>query len=246
MPSPDIDSDFEPDDVDALLRGEFSRAFAQPEQAGAVLAGLAPELRRAHRIHRIKQTAVGAVAAVLLIGGIGLALRASPVGDQASLTVAGEGGGADPDGGADGLAVSGTTPDRNEGGEGGVAVEGSGGSNDSNDRPSSSTSAQAATTTTSSTSPPPKPTTPVVTSVLPDGSIVIPSVCGTITVARSGNQLELRAVDPDPELRDDVKSAGPEKVEVSLEGGDQHCEYTVTVVDGELRIDLHDESQSDS
>jgi hypothetical protein len=231
-------------EVDDELRQEFNRLFAADEQPEDVLDHLAPTFRRARRIHQVKQTAIGLAAAVLLLGGTGLIVR-SVVSDEAQITVAGEVedavGDGQLDGGenADGLAVTGTTIDSSP------AADDAGG-----DDPSTSTSQPDGSTTNttagstgqSQSTSGPSPTTSNgmgSTSIAADGNVTIYSDCGSIVVQPSDSSVQLIDVEPGAGYRQDVKSSGPEKVEVGFEReGPGHCEVEARMRSGRLDIDI--------
>jgi hypothetical protein len=91
-----------------------------------------------------------------------------------------------------------------------------------------------ASQTTSSTTAPsttvsePAPTTTVATET------VIPSQCGSITVAISSDTIILLDVDPNPGMAVDRKNEGSESVEVSFEGPGGHCEIEAEIKYGVL------------
>jgi hypothetical protein len=179
--------------LDELLRREFARSFSEEEEPKRVLAGMAPAIRRAHRIHRFKQAAVGTVAVpALAAGGLGLMARSSPT-DEARLTVAGESESppVNPDLGQE-LVVTGTTArstsDRSDRGEQRDDGANTSATRTSTTEPSGSTEPTIETAVSSTV------TTASNTSVALDGTITIDSACGSIVVGglREPGQADLR------------------------------------------------------
>lgn len=94
---------------------------------------------------------------------------------------------------------------------------------------SSTTASSSTTTTTRTASTAPPPTT-------------LESECGFLYYRFDGARLELVSVDPRPRHADvDVRSSGPTVISVSIEGGDEHCDLELTIVDGRVRAADHED-----
>jgi cytoskeletal protein RodZ len=117
--------------------------------------------------------------------------------------------------------------------------------------PPTTTDAQP-TSAPSSTSPPTttQPTTTVLgaatttppTTVDPRNQSV-DSDCGSIMVTVNGTAIVLIDVNADVGFEIDEKNAGPEKIEVSFENEEAHCEITAEVRDGQLWTDIRNEDE---
>ena len=93
------------------------------------------------------------------------------------------------------------------------------------------TTSEAITTTASSTT----------TSV--QASEIVETPCGTLEVEIVGSGIGLIATNPNPGMSVDVKNAGPERLEVSFEGEEQHCEVIVENRDGEVWTEVDEEDE---
>ena len=85
-------------------------------------------------------------------------------------------------------------------------------------------------------------TTTVDTSSLPP-TTTVESACGSIGFEVDGSEVRLVKADPAESYQADVKNSGPEKIEVSFEGGGDggdHCELEIQFVNGELLIEEDD------
>ncbi len=90
--------------------------------------------------------------------------------------------------------------------------------------------------TTTIASPTPATTTTVDPATIPlnPGEVLIESVCGDIVVAVDGDDVDLVRTLPEPGFDTDVKSDGPEDVEVGYHLRDDECEIKAHVESGEL------------
>jgi hypothetical protein len=75
----------------------------------------------------------------------------------------------------------------------------------------------------------------------------IQSNCGSITVSYGSNSVTLTSTQPGAGFAADVKSSGPEEVEVGFENGDAECEIKTRIESGTLETDIdnHDDDESD-
>ena len=67
----------------------------------------------------------------------------------------------------------------------------------------------------------------------------IDSACGSIVVQKIDDRVELVEVLANPGFATDVKSDGPENVEVGLHGGDDECELKARIIGGQLVTEVH-------
>lgn len=103
-----------------------------------------------------------------------------------------------------------------------------------------STTAQA-TTTSRPTTARPTTTRPASTTSLGSGESRLESDCGSVIVRVRGNSISVVEVDANPGYQTDVKSTGPEEIEVSFERTRDHCEISAKVVNGRLVVDDDDD-----
>jgi hypothetical protein len=82
------------------------------------------------------------------------------------------------------------------------------------------------------------PESPTPTSISPVAPAWTPyridSACGSVDIRFLDDRVELVAVSANPGFAVDVKSDGPENVEVGLHGGNDECELKAHMVGGEL------------
>lgn len=232
----------ERDAFDDLIRRELAQAVGEVEDPEAVLQALGPALRQARRKQVARSVGVGAVVALALVGGVGLLSRPALTGDG-QLTVAAEDG----------------SPPNDSSDRATLVVDGSlseGGSDagplDRRPAPTSATTVSDATsdppeTVTSVSTTPPAPTTGRSSSTGSTSSAPgtdVDSRCGSLTVSRAGNTVRLVEVRAAAGFSYEVKSSGPESIEVSFEdeGEDRpKCELNVKVEDGELSVKIDQE-----
>jgi len=87
-------------------------------------------------------------------------------------------------------------------------------------------------------------TTSSVAVTTPPGT-VLDSACGTIRYRVDGERITLVDVEAGAGVRSDVGNRGPERVEVSFEGGAGHCELKVELEDGRINEVVSDEAEDD-
>ncbi len=88
--------------------------------------------------------------------------------------------------------------------------------------------------------PDPAPTTTMTTAPWATAR-TLSSSCGSITFRVEGSNVTLISTDAGPRYAVDVKSAGPEKVEVGFEAPTGHCELKAEIDDGRLDTDVDEE-----
>ncbi|MGI9595602.1 MAG: hypothetical protein ACR2QK_05560 [Acidimicrobiales bacterium] len=221
------------DGFDDHLRAQFLRAFPSGEDPVRVLDEMTPALGRARRVHRTKQAVMAVAASVLLVGGVGLAADRFGVLSDDTMTVAGDPENVtDPptdDGPDTPLAVTGTTSQgRTE--------------SDQTTVPAGTSSVVDTTTSTVETTTTGGPTTtstdqPSSTGVGSPSTTIIESVCGSIAVSVVGQSANLIESLPAGGYSADEKSTGPNSIEVSFEGGGEHCELKAEMRDGRLEVE---------
>jgi hypothetical protein len=249
-------ADFE-EAADDRLHRAFSAAYPETYEATAVYDELRPVLVATRRRQLIRNTALTtiAVAIVALAGSAALVRITSPASDLNVIagpandeTATSVGGTAGSDGTDPGLSP----PD--PGGAGGQQAPADEAEPVPHDQ---STPAPADQQPTSPTAPASDPTTSGATSTAPSvqapssasttttasgsNATVFQSDCGSITYTVDGRDLTLVGAVSESGGRPDVKSAGPEKIEVSFEGRGDHCEIKVRWKDGTLVVEDEDD-----
>ena len=86
---------------------------------------------------------------------------------------------------------------------------------------------------------PPAPSTSQVPSVPTTTNHRIDSACGAVVVQTIDGRVELVEVLANAGFAIDVKSDGPENVEVGLHGGDDECELKARIIGGQLVTEVH-------
>lgn len=238
------------DRIDARLRAELRADLGPVDDANEVLESLTPAFARATRVHRARLVLASASMLAVLAGGIALLGSLASDGPQ-QLTVA-EG----PDGlveppvddpsTADGVARPTTT----------IEVDVGTGLTDGDGSPStvpasdgSATTAEPAGSATaptpaSSTLRPPSTAAPSIISTpstspspsttLGPGETAIETDCGTVIVLVEGSAVSVVDVEPKRGYRVDIKSDGPQEIEVGFEGGPDQCEVHGRMEGGRL------------
>lgn len=224
------------DRIDERLRSALAGTVnRESENATRVLAQLKPAVVRARRIDHAKQALLGVGAAAVLVGGIGLVGSLLDNGTEGSSTIAGV-----PDvevpveddpaprivtGTTDASSV--TVASADQAGRSTVA-----------DTPIPTLPESSATTASTSTSPTSTSSTTATSTSLPPGQTLIQSGCGSIVVSVDGEDVSVVEIHPAEGYSIDEKSSGPESIEVSFEGGGEHCELKAEVRNGELKTEV--------
>jgi hypothetical protein len=247
---PGFDEDQFETQFDDQLRNEFAQRFPVGREAEEAYNTLSPRFTRARRLQQLKQGLVGLAAAVVVLAGVGFG--SSLVGQQSDrgTVVAGEPEFETGDENVGTLAVTGTLGGDTTGDSTADGDPASSGQNDGSGTmigqpvtaPEPSTAATTAPTTSSgSSTSTPQTTSPTATTGQGSTSTtVIRSECGSIVVSVSGSEVMLLDSQANSGYSEDVKSTGPELIEVSFEGGREHCELKARVVDGQLVIENED------
>lgn len=246
----DIDARF-----DAILRHEFDRAFPVLDQSLQVLVDLRPAVVRARR-RRVAAQGAGwmSAACLVLITGV-VALR--PLAPSGGETVVA--------GPTEIVADSTPTPFVSLPTPSDASSDGAGPATTAEElepvQPSSSTPSAtngettmvtglSASTIQEPTASPPastattaaQPTTTVNgTTSIPGSMRLEAEDCGAITFLAEDGLLELLGTEILGADREDIKSSGPNKIEVSFEGGGYHCELEAKFVDGRLQTSIENE-----
>lgn len=215
------------DGFDEGLRQQLSRSVSSPEMPEAVLAELAPAMKRARNVQRAKEAAVRAVAVVALVGGGGwLALQVQD--QQGEAVVAADGSGEQMT-----ETIAPATDDGSTSTPTAVTLE------VESTQTSVDTTIPADTAETGSPTSEPAtseaPTTgPSSTSVEPPGPTVtqdpnatappqlpsttlIDNACGSVGLSYTESEVFLLDVSAGPGYTEDVRSSGPDEVKVRFE-----------------------------
>jgi hypothetical protein len=250
--------------TDHRIRDRLVAELGPVENAHAMLEALTPSFARAARIRRAQGFLAGAALLLAFAGGAGYAASLTSDGDR-RLTVADDGREAATSAASvaarEGhpttlqveLGGSETTLTGSTGAASSSANEADG-ANDGDGEGAGLAPVEDVGPTTSPGPPSTAPTTPPSTTptteprtTSPDdaplgpGETRVSSECGSIVVRVQGSSVSLVTVEPDPGYQSDVKSAGPEVVEVGLEGRREHCELRAEMVDGRLVASGHDD-----
>ena len=224
---------------DASLRRHFNEAFPIGDQSWEALQDVRPMVVRVRRRRQATRAFVTLAAASLAVAlaAIGLAV---PNESADEIVVAGPGGDGVSSGSPDDPQLS-TEESRPPGlpganGDGTTSAQTPAASADldetSTTAPPTTESGASSRTQTSIEAP---TTTTVNTSSLPP-TTTVESACGSIGFEVDGSEVRLVETIPTGSYQAEVKNSGPEKIEVTFEGGDKNCELEIQFVDGELRI----------
>jgi hypothetical protein len=74
----------------------------------------------------------------------------------------------------------------------------------------------------------------------------IESACGAVVVQTVDDRVELVEVLANAGFAIDVKSDGPENIEVGLHGGDDECELKARIIAGQLVTEVHGPGGADT
>ena len=217
------------DEIRSRLRADRGTAGSAPP-ASTVFAQLQPRLRRARRMRRTRRVVVGATGAVL-IGATGVALQFGDDLRSKTIRTYGESG-----------RIAGVDDPLSE------ATSPQSGSSQSGTPPATIEDPTTSTSTSVSASPGvgvPAATTPGhPTSTQPPTPAAVPnridSACGSIVVEFVNDRVSLVEVLANPGFEVDVKSDGPQNVEVGMHRGDVECELRTRVIDGRLVTAVRD------
>lgn len=227
------------DPFDEELRTRLGRSAGGGLPAHKALAELGPTLRRARRVHQVRSGVVGLVAALAIVG-VGANLVGDRFGDDGTTVVA-----AIPEDDSDRTTSSPTSTSVPTSLPTQTSADGTPTTLVPDSEPE--TTDQTTPQTTTQTSEPtntdttPATTTPPSTTPPDTEQSTIDSDCGSIIVSVSDDDIELIEVDPDPGFEPDEKNGGPERVEVSFEGPDGHCEIEAEVRNGMLSSEVSNE-----
>lgn len=243
--------------LDAILRQKFDRAFPVLDQSRQVLGQLKPAVVRARR-RRVAAQGVGWMSATCLVLVVGVVALGPLAPSDGESVVAGP-----TEIVADSTpapSVSLTTPaDALSDGSGPATtiagelepVQPSSSTPPSTSGETTTVTGLSASTIQEPTTNPPVTTTsaqPTTTVTTLNGTTSIPGSmrlededCGAIIFLAEDGQVELLGTELLGADREDVKSSGPNKIEVSFEGGGQHCELEAEFKDGRLQTSISNE-----
>ena len=237
------------DPFDDHIRAKLGHSMNSRAGADAALNRMAPSLRRARRVAQVR-TGVTGLAVVLACTGAIAAVVVGARDPEQSIVVA------TPSPESATTSVNTTVEAETSSSVDTSSVDSTDAPAASNDQaestdtagtaptsslPTTATTGAAATTVTSLTTGSSATSSSSTTSTTAAETSVVESVCGSIEVAIDGQNITLIASVAAAGFETDEKSHGPEKVEVSFEGPDSHCEIEAEVRDGVLWSDVDTE-----
>lgn len=215
-------------ELDSAVRRGLDAALPGGFDSHHVLEQLRPTLQRARRRHRTGRALVGAALSLTVLAAVGLVIdRTGPAGG-ADLVATGPDSlsSADSAQPADARALDGGTDD---------ASPGDNGPDPSTVTPPNPT-ATVLPPASSQTTGGPTSTPPTTT---------IEDSCGSLVLSVDGQAVTLIEALPAPGARAEVKNAGPQKVEVGMEGAGHNCEIVAVMTNGSLQASVHNEEGGD-
>lgn len=254
------------DPFDDRLRCELQQAVGSSADAHSVLGNLTPSMRRARRRH-VRHQAMAATTGLLAIAAVVAGVGTySPNHDRTTVVAAAPTGEANAHDESPTLSATAnvvtSAPTTASTVDSSAAVTSSSTTSWPTTAPGPAPTTSAPTSpaeSTSSTSGPsvstsipptsdisssttePTATTGGPTTGVPSNEQTVESVCGSMVVLIDAANISLVDTQPDPGFGTDIKSAGPEQVEVSFEGSEGHCELKAEVRNGQLWSDVDDD-----
>ena len=246
----------DPGHVDLELRRALSEAYPDSFEARSAFDELRPGLAAIRRRQLVRQGALAAAAiALFLLGGQALLARLDSSGESTVVAGPVDGGAVTPDSAASpeqdvppGLPVA-TPPASDPDGQEPLVDQTASAPVTEDTEPSSPPAGdpQQSDPTASSEPPASESTTPPFTTEatsettttaqapIAPSTTVHQSMCGSVAYTVDGRRISLVEAIPIGGGEVDVKSSGPDKIEVSFEGGGEHCEITIEWRDGRFQ-----------